>query len=44
MVCGPIGITDTDKMQIFLGYYSITFDETEMVRIPVWSIKTMLGR
>ena len=38
-----IGITD--KISVFLGYYSITFDETEMVRIPVrYAIKTMLGQ
>ena len=30
-----VGITDTGKMPVFLGYCSITFDETEMVRIPV---------
>ena len=30
-----IGITDTGKITVFLGYYSITFDETEMVRMPV---------
>ena len=23
------------RIPVFLGYYSITFDETEMVRIPV---------
>ena len=26
---------DTGKIPVFLVYYSITFDETEMVRIPV---------
>ena len=27
---------DTRKIPVFLGYCSITFDETKMVRIPVW--------
>ena len=29
-------IKDIGKIPVFLDYYSITFDETEMVRIPVW--------
>ena len=36
MIQSRSGITDTGKIPVFLGYYSITFDETEMVRIPVW--------
>ena len=31
-----IGTTDTGKIPVILGYCSITFDEAEMVRIPVW--------
>ena len=30
-----IGITDTGKIPVLLGYCSITFDKTEMVRIPI---------
>ena len=38
-----IGITDTGKITVFLGYYSITFDETEMVRIPVRCCQNDVG-
>ena len=38
-----IGIADTGKIPVFLGYYSITFDETETVRIPVRCCQNDVG-